>query len=166
MSMDTKDFRGLTMTLTNGSLTGLSGGAKTISYTGNPTFLINGRFYTGDSCSGGALETTDEFTGEAYNPLVNGDACLFVFTWDTDGAWHVCQGPVVKMADVTNGAAALEFPSIPENQCPFAYVSIKNAHATTTFTFGTDNWNSATLTIGTVVNCSQLPRAPLTAASA
>jgi len=164
--MDLFDIRGGTWTQTNGSLTGLSGTAKTISYTSNPTFFINGRFYTGDTCSGGALETLDEFTGEAYNALVNGQGSLFVFTWDTAGEWHVCQGPVVNTADVTNGKAAYEFPSIPANQCPFAYVTISNAHATTTFTFGTDNWDAATLTIGTVVNCGMLPTQPLTAASA
>lgn len=163
---DLFDPRALTMTLINGSLTGLSGAAKTISYTSNPTFLINGRFYTGDTCSGGALETLDEFTGEAYNSMVNGQGSLFVFTWDTAGEWHVCQGPVVKTADVANGSAAYAFPSIPANQCPFAYVTISNAHATTTWTFGTDNWNAATPTIGTVVNCSMLPTQPLTAASA
>ncbi len=164
--MDLFDIRGGNICLANAALTGLSGTAKTISYTGNPAFAIGGSLYTGDTCSGGALETTDDTTGDPFVSMVNGEMCLFVFTLNSDGTWHVSQGPVVDSADVTNGAAALEFPRIPDDAVPFAYVSIKNAHATTTWTFGTDNWDDATLTIGTVINCMLLPTQPLTAATA
>lgn len=159
---DLLDVRGGTMTLANAALTGLSGTAKTISYTGNPAFTINGRLYTGDTCSGGALVTTDATTGDAFLTLENGYTCLFVFGWNAAGEWIVSQGPIVATADVTNGAAALEFPSIPATMCPFAYVSMKHANATG-FLFATGNWDQSGLTIGTVVNCSLLPTQPLTA---
>ena len=159
---DLLDVRGGTQALANAALTGLSGTAKTISYTGNPAFLIDGKLYTGDSCSGGALLTTDDTTGAAYVALETGEMCLFVFTWNSDGTWHVSQGPIVKTADVTNESAALEFPSIPADACPFAYVPIKHANATA-FTFATGNWDQTGVTIGTVVNCSRLPTQPLTA---
>ena len=154
-------------TFANGAsaaLTGLSGAAKTISYTGNPAFTTRGRKYTGATCSGGALLTTDNSTGAAFLNLANGKTCLFVFSWDTAGAWVVSQGPIVNTADVTNGSAALEFPSMLGTVCPFAYVSMSHANATA-FLFATGNWNQTGLTIGTVVNVTRLPAQPLTAQS-
>lgn len=159
---DLFDIRGGTITLANAALTGLSGGAKTISYTGNPAFAIDGKLYTGDSCSGGALLTTDDTTGAAYLELANGKCCMFVFTWNSDGTWHVSQGPIVNYADVVNGSAALDFPSIPSDACPFAYVPIRHANATA-FLFATGNWNQTGVTVGTVVNCALLPTNPVTA---
>lgn len=158
---DLLDVVGGTQTLANAALTGLSGSAKTISYTGNPAFAIDGKLYTGDTCSGGSLETTDDTTGVAFLPLANGEACMFVFTWNADGTWHASQGPIIDYADLVNKAAALEFPSIPSDACPFAYVPIRNADATD-FLFATQNWDT-TPTIGTVVNCSRLPTQPVTA---
>ncbi|MDA8260583.1 MAG: hypothetical protein M0Z99_33950 [Betaproteobacteria bacterium] len=159
---DLLDVRSGTQTIGNAALTGLSGTAKTISYTGNPAFMIDGKLHTGASCSGGALETTDDTTGAAFKALNNGYACLFVFTWNADGTWHVSQGPIVKTADLTNNAAVLDFPSIPADACPFAYVPMKHANATA-FTFATGNWDQTGLTVGTVVNCSRLPAQPVTA---
>ena len=143
-------------------MTGLSGTAKTISYTGNPAFAIGGKLYTGDSCSGGSLNTTDITTGEAFVALANGETCVFVFGWEADGTWEVAQGPVVLTADVVNESAVLDFPSIPSTVVPFAYVSIKHANATP-FLFATGNWDQSGLTVGTVINCMLLPTQPLTA---
>ena len=160
--MDMFDIRG--GTLANGAsavLTGLSGSAKTISYTGNPAYTIAGAKYVGDTCSGGALLTTDATTGDAFLPLANGYACMFVFSWNTAGEWVVSQGPIIAYADLVNGSAALDFPSIPATLCPFAYVPIRNANATA-FLFATNNWDT-TPTIGTVVNVTLLPTQPVTA---
>lgn len=159
---DLFDVRGGTAAIGRAVLTGLSGTAKTISYTGNPVFWLNGASYTGDSCSGGALLTTDDTTGAAYINLENGECCMFVFTWNADGTWHVSQGPIVNYADVVNGAAALDFPAIPSDACPFAYVPIRHADATA-FLFATGNWDQTGLTIGTVVNLGILPTQPVTA---
>lgn len=160
--MDLFDIRGGNICLANAALTGLSGTAKTISYTGNPAFAIGGALYTGDSCSGGALETTDDTTGDAFVSLANGDCCMFVFTWNSDGTWHVSQGPVIQTADLTDKSAALVFPSIPSDAVPFAYVPIKHANATP-FLFATGNWDQTGVTVGTVVNCMLLPTQPVTA---
>lgn len=159
--MENLDMRGMTFTQASAVLTGLSGTAKTISYTSNPAFILDGKFYTGDTCSGGALETTDDTTGAAFLTLANGKCCMFVFTWNADGTWHVSQGKIVNYADVVNGSAALDFPAIPTDACPFAYVPIRNANATS-WLFATGNWDAATLTVGTVVNCATLPNQPVT----
>jgi hypothetical protein len=161
---DLFDVRGGTVCLANAALTGLSGTAKTISYTGNPAFAISGRLYTGDTCSGGALATTDATTGEAFVSLANGETCPFVFGWNAAGEWIVSQGDVVNTADVVNTSSALNFPAIPATMCPFAYVSMKHANATA-FLFATGNWDQTGLTIGTVVNCMLLPTQPLTTQS-
>ena len=157
---DLQDVRGGNITLANAALTGLSGAAKTISYTGNPAFALGGKLLTGDTCSGGSLATTDIATSEAFLPLANGEACLFVFGWNAAGEWKVAQGPIVDYADLVNGAAALDFPVIPDTIVPFAYVPIRNADATD-FLFATSNWDT-TPTIGTVVNVALLPTQPIT----
>ena len=163
--MNLHDIRAGTATLAKAVLTGLSGAAATISYTGNPKFMIGGRLYTGDTCSGGVLVTTDATTGDAFLPLANGKQCLFVFGWNAAGEWIASQGKIVNTADVVATGAALDFPSIPSTMCPFAYVSIANANATD-WLFATGNWNASDLTIGTVIDCATLPPQPLTAASA
>jgi len=161
--MDLFDIRGGTWSVESAVFVAPSGADKVIDYTSNPKFVLNGRHYTGDTCASGALNTTDITTGEAFLPIVNGQVCLFVLSWEADGTWEVSQGPIVNYDDLVNGAAVLDFPSIPSTVCPFAYISMRNEHATTTFTFATDNWNAATMTIGTAVNCALLPTQPLTA---
>src|SRR3990167_4728615 len=97
---DLFDIRGGTITLANAALTGISSASNlTISYTGNPAFALNCRLYTGDTCSGGTLATTDATTGDAYVSMVDDEICLFVFGWNAAGEWIVSQGPVVKYDD-------------------------------------------------------------------
>lgn len=165
--MDAFDMRQITMNRDSAALTGLSGGATTISTTSTPSYYLKGKIVASTNQSGGATPTTDAYTGADFVALATGKGCVFVFGWDsrTSTVVAVCQGKIVNVADVTNGAAAYDFPSIPDTFCPFAYVTISFV-GTGTWTFGTSNWNAATTTIGTVINCAQLPSQPLTAASA
>ena len=164
---DLFDIRGGTMNLATTALTGLSGGATTGSTTGTPAYMLKGVIKASTNQSGGATPTTDISTGDAFVALATGEGCLFVFGWDSSAStvFSVAQGKVVKAADVTNGAAAYEFPSIPDTFCPTDYVTISYVGAST-WTFGTSNWNATTATIGTVIHIGILPTQPLTAASA
>ena len=165
--MDLFDIRGGTMNLATTALTGLSGAATTVSTTGTPAYMLKGVLKASTNQSGGATPTTDITTGAAFVPLTTGKGCVFVFGWDSSAptVFKVAQGKVVNTADVTNGSAAYEFPSIPATFCPVAYVTISYV-GSSTWTFGTSNWNATTTTIGTVVNIGLLPTQPLTAASA
>jgi hypothetical protein len=164
---DLFDIRSGTMNLATAALTGLSGGATTISTTGTPAYMLNGKLLAATAQSGGATPTTDIATGAAFIPLATGKGCVFVFGWDSSAPTvaSVAQGKVVNAADVTNKSATYDFPQIPATFCPFAYVTISYV-GSGTWTFGTSNWNATTATIGTVINCALLPNQPLTAASA
>mgnify|MGYP001597355324 CR=1 FL=1 len=169
---DTFDLRNITMNRDSTALTGLSSSVTTVSTTSTPSYYLNGEIIASTNQSGGATPTTDIATGEAFVALsgttaATGTGCVFVFGWDSSAptVFSVAQGKVVKSADVTNGAAAYEFPSIPATFCPVAYVTISYV-GSSTWTFGTSNWNASTATIGTVINCAMLPSQPLTAASA
>lgn len=157
--------RGGNIMLGNVGLTGLSGGASTYS-TGATSrdYSLLGKAYTKAQVSGGATPTTDVNTGAVFLPVKTGKSCLFVWGFDSSGNPKVAQGKIVSTTDVTNGAAALEFPEIPDTMCPFAYHSIAHANATD-FQFGTSNWNATGVTVGTVVNVVMLGASPLTASS-
>lgn len=170
--MDLFDIRGGNMNLASTALTGLSGAATTVSTTGTPAYMYQGRIKASTNQSGGATPTTDIATGAAFVALTGataalGTGCVFVFGWDSSAptVFSVAQGPVVKTLDVVNGAAVYEFPAIPDTFVPVAYVTIDYI-GSTSWTFGTNNWNATTVTIGTVVNIGLLPTRPLTAVSA
>lgn len=165
--MDLFDIRGGTMNLATTALTGLSGAATTLSTTGTPAYMLEGKLKASTNQSGGASPTTDIATGDAFVALATGEGCVFVLGWDSSAptVFSVAQGKVVKAADVTNASAGYAFPAIPDTFCPVAYVTISYVGAST-WTFGTSNWNATTVTIGTVVNIALLPTRPLTAASA
>lgn len=170
--MDLFDIRGGNMNLASTVLTGLSGAATTVSTTSTPAYMYRGKLLASTNQSSGATPTTDITTGAAFVALAGataalGQGCVFVFGWDASAptVFSVAQGKVVKTQDVVNGAAVYAFPNIPDTFVPVAYVTIDYV-GSTSWTFGTSNWNAATVTIGTVVNIALLPTKPLTAVSA
>lgn len=146
-------------------LTGISGAATTFS-TGATTrdYAILGRAYSKAQVSGGTTPTTDAVSGSTFS-LADGKMAIYVWCYNANGDVKVLQGTAVSYADVANGSKALEFPEIPDTLCPFAYFTVKNASGSA-FVHGTTNWNTANITIGTVVDVMVLPAQPLTAASA
>lgn len=170
--MDAFDLRSISMNRDSTVLTGLSGAATTVSTTSTPSYYYRGKIIASTNQASGATPTTDIATGAAFKALSGattaaGQGCVFVFGWDASAptVFSVAQGKIVKTQDVVNGAAAYEFPSIPDTFVPVAYVTIDYVGAST-WTFGTNNWNATTVTIGTVINCALLPTRPLTAPSA
>lgn len=160
--MDAFDQRGITAAFTDAVLGGISGADATFDTTTTLLFAIKGLLYSKTAVTNGSAPTTDAFTAAAFKALATGKTCVFVWGYNAAGTVQVAQGPIVATADVTNGKAALEFPSIPDTMCPFAYHSVSHANATA-WTFGTSNWNATGVTIDTVIPVSQLPAQPLTA---
>lgn len=166
------DLRNITMNRDSAALTGLSGGATTVGTTSTPSYYLNGKIIASTNQSSGATPTLDITTGAAFVPLSGttaalGTGCVFVFGWDSSAStvFSVAQGPVVKTQDVVNKSAVYAFPGIPDTFCPVAFVTIDYV-GSSTWTFGTSNWNATTATIGTVINCALLPNQPLTAVTA
>ena len=163
------------MCFNDAGLGGQTAGIKTYTTTaaGADTgcvYTIGGRFYYSADDSATAVPTVDITTGNAFVGLTGttaalGKGCVFVYCWDNGQVLRVAQGPAVKSADVANGAEAYEFPSIPDSVTPFGYQTISYV-GTTSWIFGTGNWDATTVTLGVWVPCSTLPRSPLTAATA
>lgn len=153
-------IRGGNFMLTKAGITGLSGAATTFSTGGTVTYANNGQAYTKTAFSSAASPTADAVTA-ALLTLKDKKKCIFVWCLDVAGAAKVVQGKQVLTTDVANGAAAVEFPEIPDTLTPFAYVEIANASGAD-FSLGTTNWNTASITITTPVDVIILPPAPVT----
>ena len=127
------------------------------------TVSINGRQYTIAAATATAGPTVDGFTGKAFLPIIAGQSCTFVVTYDKGGVRRVIQGPIGSEADYASGAGALEFPSqIPMEQCPIAYIVARAAStAVGTWTFGTNNHSGVTGVTTAVQDVSWLPSASL-----
>lgn len=167
--MEMNDVRGVWNQCYNAAgLGGMTGGATTYTTTalGDDTgllYTIGGKFYYSADDTATEVPDLDITTGVAFEALDTGEGCLFVFCLDSSQVMKVAQGPVVKTADVTNKSAVYEFPSIPDTVTPIGYNTISYV-GSSTWTFGTSNWNASTTTLGTPVDCAVLPTQPLTAA--
>lgn len=145
----------------------LTGGATTLTATAAPVCAINGKFAsTLGIMSGEASPTTDAVTGAAFVAITPGKACAFVLGVNlADGSLKACQGALVDTytgVTTTVGAfkIAPQFPSLPDDFCPFAYFLARGAPSLTTWTFGTDNWNASSVTCSAVVDIATLPARP------
>jgi len=151
---------------TSGLLTAT--GAETVhDTTVTIAFSIEGKAYTKTAITDGATPTTDAVTGSAFVALqgagssAGGKGCAFVWCLDSSGNVKVAQGPVVDV-DSTGAFApvgAPQLPALPSNLTPFAYSISKHYGVSTTFTFGTDNWNKSGHTHA-IQNVHVLPRRP------
>jgi hypothetical protein len=180
-------LQGLTATLSNAGIAGLSGAAVTFSTsaTGGATgivwsnqgaikFLANIAAVAvpvNDAGSSTAVPATAA-SGAAFRPLVAqqapagyspntiyvGSICCFVFGLDRAGNVRVAQGRVVQYSDTSALSTSAPLPIVPDWMTPFAYAVIKLVSATAaSWTFGTGLWNAAGITIDAPVNVSSVP---------
>lgn len=142
-------------------------GAETVhDTTVTIAYCIEGKAYTKTAITDGTTPTTDAVTGSAFVALqgdgssAGGDGCAFVWCLNSSGTVKVVQGPVAAVDSSGNfTAGAPQFPSIPSDLTPFAYSISKHYGVSTTFTFGTDNWNKSGHTHA-IQNVHTLPRRP------
>lgn len=172
MSFNVEQTTGLNLVhaigATNGAaLTGLSGAASTYS-TSAIAMIIDGKCYNKAAVSGGTTPTTDGNSALAADlALAVNQARAYVWCVNSGGTVKVCGGPVKRWSNSsgtsTGEPVVLHFPAIPSGYIPFAahYVGIgSNGSA---FTFGSTNWNTTGVNVGTVQNLAgNLPSAPLT----
>jgi hypothetical protein len=160
---------GANVCLGNFTLTGLSGAATTHSHTASLPIAIGGVF--GTSPSGTATPTVNSapsaptaivaaVAGAALAsaaPASGFRAALVVWTVDAAGTkrirstgWH---------ESLSGAELSLPFPTIPSTEVAVAYHTIKAGTTVSgTWTFGSSNWNSTGITVGTVVNLFGLPQ--------
>lgn len=160
------EFDRLVNRCTSSGLLTATGAVTTIDTTVTIAYAIEGKAYTKTAITTGATPTTDGVTAAAFNVLTGagasagGQGCCFLWCLDSSGNVKVLQGPVATLDSAgafTQGAPQMPLP--PSTLTPFAYSISKHYGVSTTFTFGTDNWNKSGHT-HVIQNIHSLPRRP------
>ena len=163
--MDYLMHRGATASLSNGLL--VAGTTSTLTTTVTIVPVLDGKFQTTlAAITNQAHPTTDFNTGLAFPAMVGGNSvanvagqgCVVVYGLSA-GVVKAVQGPITNL-DIQNNfkADAPQFPPIPANFVPFAYVIMKaRAVDGVSIIVGTTAWASFAQTF---VNVYQLPSRP------
>mgnify|MGYP001618450829 FL=1 len=128
--------------------------------------FINGKFVTSLGVkTTQATPTTDATTGAAFIALIENKATVLVFGQTAAGAIAMSQGSIVDTyVGVTTTVGAFknapEFPTLPDNFLPLAYVLVRTAPDAADWTPGTGSWTASGVTTGTVVDIGALPDRP------
>jgi hypothetical protein len=156
----------LPMTLNGGTFatnTGLltATGAETVhDTTVTIDYCVDGQAYRKTAITDGATPTTDGNTSAAFDPVTPDKACIFVWGLNAAGTVSVYQGPLVDVdGDTDLLESAAQFPSLPNNVCPFAYQLVQTTGAAAGWIMGTSNWNATGVTV-TTRNLLTLPQGP------
>lgn len=172
---DTMTNRGITITLTHPALVTANGGAgvNTITTTVTSSHVCNGKFQTPQTALTGAVTpTTDYNTGLAFKPItgvsgVSGEGTVVVFGYLEGGADNISsvkcmQGSVESLVlGGTDFQRPPQFPPIPNNVTPFAYMVLKQtSQESQVATFGTTLWDAGTYFTNAIVPISQMPIQP------
>jgi len=162
---DVLNFRGGAIALTNGLL--VAGTTSSLTTTVTIVPVLDGKFTTQlTAITNQAHPTTDFNTAAAFPTMVGGNSvantpgqgCVVVYGLSA-GVVKAVQGPIAAL-DMQNAFKqdAPQFPTIPANFVPFAYVVMK-ARATdgVSIIVGTTAWASFAQTF---VNIAQVPSRP------
>lgn len=156
--MQASQLFGANFCTTSGLLTAT--GAETLhDTTVTINYVIEGKIKTKTAITDGATPTTDAVTGSAFVALTASKGCIFVWCLNSAGDVKVVQGPITDLDASENFIVAPQFPNIPEDLVPFAYMVAKAADTAGTITFGSSNWNATGFT-NAIVNVAMLPRRP------
>lgn len=140
-------------------------GAETVyDTTQTIDFAIEGRIYRKTAVTDGTTPTTDANTGAAFTALSEDEGCIFLWLLNASGTVSVAQGPVRALdADTGDFVVDPQLPAVPDARVPFAYQIVKYT-GSSTWTFGTGNWNATGIT-DAIVNLASLPHRPPTDAT-
>lgn len=162
--MQALDYRGITMCSVKATYA--AGTTTTYSTTGATVYSINGKAYSVAAATNAATPTTDATTGAAFTAQAIGTGCVYVVGYNAAGTIKVAQGEIVTLAADGSFADVPDFPSLPDDFCPFAYQLVRLAPATATtpavatWTFGTNNQASVTGVTFARQDVFTLPTAP------
>lgn len=156
--MDNLALAPVTMATNSGLLTGT--GAETVyDTTVIIEFAINGKAYRKATVADGTTPTTDGNTAAAMT-LVANYGTVVVWGLNSSGTVSCYKGSTEALDASGAFINAPQFPSIPNDICPFAYTVLKGGSTLSgTWTFGSSNWNANGLTVAHV-NLMTLPSRP------
>lgn len=168
---DTMTRRGLTACFTKPALVTGTGHSITTTVTSN--HVCNGKFQTPQTALTNAVTpTTDYNTGAAFLPItgvsgVSGQGTVVVFAYleggvDAVGSVKCMQGAVESLeVGGTNFVRPPQFPVIPNNVTPFAYMVLKQtSQESQAATFGTTDWDAGDYFTNAIVHIAQMPLQP------
>ena len=163
---------GINICTTEGLLT--AAGAETVYDTTVAIgYCIDGKADLHATQVDGATPTTDG-NGDAFEALavtnsdgsISGKGACVVWCLNTSDAVVCYQGEIEELDGIsTTFVNTPQFPSIPDDETPFAYQILKQAMDSLTAptadssTFGTSNWNATGFT-NVIVDVFTLPRRP------
>jgi hypothetical protein len=159
--MQQPDFANVNFSLTKAGLSGISGAATTYSTGANGVLQsFGGKLVLKAQDSSVAFPALDAVTGKAFNALAANQGCTLVFGYNAAGAVQVAQSNIVALDPNGNFIGwAPQMPTLPDSDCPFAYVVVKDGATGGAFTPGTTNWNATGMTYS-VQDVSYVPGRP------
>ena len=164
--MEQADLRGFTGCLMKASAA--AGTTTTYSTTGTTHFSIGGKAYSKTAVTNGATPTTDVNTGAAFTAVGASEGCVFVLGYNANGDIKVAQGEIVDLTGEAGGSSASfvqapEFPNLPADFAPFAYLLTKVGASGSSWTFGSSNLaGPPSNVLHTFVDVTTLPTRPQT----
>lgn len=156
---------GLTMSTLNAGI--VAGTTSTYSVTTATKGLINGKWVTPvSSGSNVASPTTDVNTGEVFETLSANEGTVFVLGQNAAGTVKVAQGSIVPtQIGITTTAGAFidapQFPTLPDDFMPLAYILVRAAPSASDWTFGSSSFTASGITTAWV-DIAALPDRPQT----
>lgn len=121
-------------------------------------YAINGYLYHKADAADIAVSVTDE-DGTAVTTQADLTTCIYIAQLDSSGTLTFIKGTEVLTAQLTAGNKRLVWPSQTADTCVIG--AIKIATSGTTFTFGTDDFDTAGIT-DTYYDLMTLPPNPRT----
>lgn len=167
--MDALSTGALTQCISHAALA--AGTTTTFSTTGATLYSIKGKSYTTSAAANAGTPTLDALTGAAFRPVGLSKGSVFVFCYDgssttAETAIKVVQGSIESLDSAADGANAAftmalpQFPTIPDNLCPFGYATVKVGASGAAFTFGTSNLAAVSNVGKTFQSVNTLPDRP------
>jgi hypothetical protein len=161
-----RQIYGLTMNLVNAVVA--KGTTSTYSTTTTTAGVINGKFVTTLAAqTNTATPTTDAITAAAFPALAPNKATVLVFGQNAAGTFLMAQGSIEDTqvgvtTTVGSFIRAPQFPTMPDDFMPLAYMLVRTAPSAASWVAGTGSWTASGVTASAVQNVAVLPDRPQT----
>lgn len=162
--MNSRIIYGLTQNNVSAAL--VKGTTSTYTTTVTTAGVINGKFVTTlGAQTNTASPATDAVTGAAFVALAPNKATVLVYGQTAAGAIQLAQGSVedTQVGVTTTVGAFLrapQFPSLPDDFMPLAYLLVRTAPSAASWVPGTGSWTASGVTASTAQNVATLPDRP------
>lgn len=111
-------------------------------------YCVNGKAATKAAVTNGVTPVLDGNTGLAFVPLQPDKGCCFWWSMNISGTVQLSQGDIQDIdPDTDLFIVHPQFPPVPADDVPFAYMVVKTTGASSAWTVGADNWNATGISV-------------------